>query len=828
MIVYYVDGVAGCRKTTHALEFAAQASVGLNAKILIAQPTTELIGQSIELLNARWAGCDVKRFDSTTCPGKVYGELAKFMGGWGKGKKAGCIAFVTHKCLFELEAIPNKESWHLIVDEIPKVDFEYHPNVPETYQDLILPNFEAVECGLNTMFELKARAGSMGTVKAFGKNRKRDDVVAVLQDMFRDVASPHTTAHISRASWSLLGQNGRGQLDIHGWYRATACEGWKSISIMGAHFTQSLLHYLWEQDGVEFQPDQRIKITNSEHDNEVGGRANIYCFSEHPWSKYARDKIALDGDTFHFLKPLIAELFEDRQYLMVANTDIEDGYILEHFPKGIRIPNMPHGLNKYRHINDIVFLSALNNTPQHFTYLEKAHLVSPEHLRQARYYQYAYQAIMRCSLREPTATEPVNIIVPDMELGNWLAEVFPGSKLHSLPVPQACKDVVGDSGKARGRPKKEVAFSVNERVQRHRTKQVEIQVTKNAVYNRLFVDSEIELSHELHIFSENIERSCHTDWEDIRLQLQALHKECREKKKDGALMSGAIFDNANDNTKKRLADVMLINGMWLDIDSGELTPKIFATIFPEIKWLMWNTFSNGDSGKLCYRVLLPTTKPVSANLYKGLWDAVADRIRSFGYYVGGEIEYQKAISSGRHMPKRSGLDVSKRTPNSFFYYPCQSGFGKKFSFWQENWDGTAKLLDPSEWISYIPAEQVQYNVVAPYENPKSEQLKQVIRSLNEARIQREAIDKDQVDAQRQVNNLKRRSDAIADFKSTPEHTGHLALKTLASRLYYTGLTGNELRSALFEAASFARSPDERRGEIDGLVKWLNSSGSRAA
>ena len=207
MIVYYVDGVAGCRKTTHALEFCAQSSVGLNANILIAQPTTELIGQSIELLNERWPGCNVKRFDSTTFPGRVYGELAKFMSvsGKSKNKKGGRIAFATHKCLFEMETIPNKEHWHLIIDEIPKVDFEYHPNIPDTYQDFILPNFEAVECGINTMFELKARAGSINTVKAFGKNRKRDDVVAVLQDMFRDVVSPHTKTHISRASWSLLG-----------------------------------------------------------------------------------------------------------------------------------------------------------------------------------------------------------------------------------------------------------------------------------------------------------------------------------------------------------------------------------------------------------------------------------------------------------------------------------------------------------------------------------------------------------------------------------------------------------------------------------------------
>ncbi len=829
MVIYYVDGVAGSRKTTHALEFAAQASVGLNANIFFAQPTTELIKQSIALLNEKWPGCEVREFDSETFPGRVYGELAKFMVSWGKERKGGCIVFVTHKCLFELETIPNKQYWHLIVDEIPKVDFEYHPNVPDTYQDMILPNFETVECGVNTMFQLLPRGGLVSTVKALGKNRRKDDVVAVLQDIFRDVANPHTTTHISRQSWSLLGQNGRGQLDIHGWYKATVFEGWKTVSVMGAHFTQSLLYYLWSQGGIEFRLDHRINVTKSEHDTTVGDRVNIYCFAERPWSKYARNKIAAKGDMFHFLKPLITDVFENRQYLMVANTDIEDGYLLENFSDGIRIPNMPHGLNKFRHINDIVFLSALNNTPQHFTYLEKIHFIAPEHLRQARYFQYAYQAIMRTSLREPTSTEKVRIIVPDMELGNWLAEMFPGSKLHSLPVPESCKAVVGDSRKARGRPKTELAQTVNERVQRHRAKQAELGVTKNTLYNKLFVSGEIEISHELHKHSTDVERSCHTDWDDIREQLKTLHKECRDKKEDNALMSGAIFANSGvGELKKRKADVALVNGIWLDIDNGELTPKAFEAIFPEIRWLMWNTFSNGDKGQLKYRVLMPTLVSVTVEQYPNIWDAIAERIKSFGYYVGSEMDYKKAIDMGRHMPKRSGLDVSKRTPNSFFYYPSQSGFGKKYSFWCENWSEHRKLLNPVEWLSYLPVEPAQYVSKAPYQNPRSAHLTRVLQAMKDANTKGAAVDEELVIARKQAETLKRRDMAIADFRAAPPHTGNQAFFTLASRLFNTGLFGHELRTILEIEARNARHPNERIAEIDGILKSLDAKFRRAA
>ena len=121
---------------------------------------------------------------------------------------------------------------------------------------------------------------------------------------------------------------------------------------------------------------------------------------------------------------------------------IGDGVIGTAFSNAIRIPAVCHGLNEYRHISRIAFLSALNNTPGHFAYADKVLGISSDQLRQARSHQVAYQSIMRTALRDADSTAGVTVLVPDIGLANWLTDVFPGSKLyaHEAPAEDAWAD----------------------------------------------------------------------------------------------------------------------------------------------------------------------------------------------------------------------------------------------------------------------------------------------------------------------------------------------------------------------------------------------------
>jgi len=256
--------------------------------------------------------------------------------------------------------------------------------------------------------------------------------------------------------------------------------------------------------------------------------------------------------------------------------------------------------------------------------------------------------------------------------------VFPGSTLHAHEAAAECREVLGSATKARGRPQKVSKLTATERSARRFEKNRELIRTKNSIYKVFFVRNDIDLSHELSVQSLNVQRSTHINWDDVRSQFRQCLDQIQPKKEDNSLISGALFDLDKDKeTTKGLTNIVAVNGMWLDFDDGLLMPDEFARMFPDIRWMLFNSFNNGKNGQTKYRVVSPTKSPMTQEMYHRIWDAVADRIKDFGYYVGTDLAYEKALKSGRVLPEKSGLDVSKRTANSFFYLPCRAGLGKR-------------------------------------------------------------------------------------------------------------------------------------------------------
>lgn len=821
MIIYYVDGVCGSYKTTHALQYAAKAATTLRQPILFVQPTTKLITQSVDAIRRIDPHVVTKRFDSTVCSGSVFSDLHEFMSAWDIDNDGGCVAFITHKCLWEMPWFPNRKRWNIIIDEIPDIDFEYHFNLPDTAHFALQDMLQAVECGNNTMMKLLPRPEARNKVEHWARNPGADDLIKVVQPLFRELTSQHSEVFITRASWLRLGWQGHGKVSVHGWRAPSVCEGWRSVRIMGAFFTDSLLHMIWSNMDVEFRQDQQIKVEAHRHIEQLGKRVSIHYFSEKAWSKKIRDKIATGDDQLAHIKPILSDLYGDAEYLWSANNDVQEAVIASQFPNAIRIPPVCHGLNEYRHIDKIAFLSALNNTPGHFFYVEKVLGISPDRLKQARSNQVAYQSIMRTALRESDSTKEVTVLVPDIALGNWLTEVFPGSKLYAHEAAPECRDVLGDANMARGRPHKESVLTPAERKAKSVQKRREISVTKNSIYKVFFVTTQIELSHELSVKSLNVERSGHIDWDDIRTQLRRCHDEFRPQKEDNTLVSGALFElDNNKEATKGLANITLVNGVWLDFDGGALSPDEFAKMFTDVRWWMWNSFNNGKENETRFRVLLPTTSPLTAEMYHTVWDAIAERIKSFGYCIDSKVLYEKSIAAGRRLPPNSGLDVSKRTANSFFYLPCRAGLGNKYTFWRENWVEGVPLLDPELWITYAPLPTQEYQVRAAHQNPRSATLARVVDRL--AQRPNDAHDDAAKQAARQQAAEVARQDAVNEWRSTPRGTGHDAFNRLAWQLRATGMDDFEVRRTLEREAAYGRSQAERRAEIPGIMAGLRS------
>ena len=827
MIVYYVDGVCGSYKTTHALEYAVKAATKFQQPILFVQPTTALIAQSVAVIKQKSSKVVVKRFDSTVCAGSVFSNLHEFMSEWDVENDGGCIAFITHKCLWEMPWFPNRKHWNLIIDEIPDVDFEYHFNLPDTADFALQSVLQADECGQNTVLKLAPRPEARSKVEHWARNPGGDDLIKVVQPLFRELTSQHSQVFVTRASWQRLGWQGHGQVEVHGWRSPSVVEGWRTVRIMGAFFTDSLLHMIWSNMDVQFHEDKQIKVQAQRHNEKIGKRVSIHYFSEKSWSKKVRDKIAGDDDPLFHIKPVITDIMGDGEFLWSANKDIDDDVINSAFSNAIRIPAVCHVLNEYRHVSRIAFLTALNNTPGHFAYADKVLGISSDQLRQARSHQVAYQSIMRTALRDADSPVEITVLVPDIALGNWLTEVFPGSKLYAHETSAECKAVLGDPDKARGRPRKASVLTPAERTARSYEKKKQIVLTKNSIYKVFFVRGQVALSHERSVNSLCIEQSNAIDWADVRIQLRQCLDEIQTKKEENTLVSGALFDTDKcRDTSKGLANIELVNGVWLDFDGGALMPDEFERMFRDARWWMWNSFNNGKDGLTKYRVLFPTKSPMTAEMYHAVWDAIAARIRDFGYYVGTDLTYDKAVKSGRAIPNKSGLDASKRTANSFFYLPCRAGLGLKQTFWRENWADGVPLLDPELWINYAPLEAQQYEVKAAYQNPPAPLLQRVRERLaRDAEQHDDDTDHADREAARAAGQIAARDAAIAQWRSAPPGTGNAAFYRLAFRLKAAGMEDTDIRITLEQEAAFGQSPAERRAQIPSILASLRRLGT---
>ena len=125
------------------------------------------------------------------------------------------------------------------------------------------------------------------------------------------------------------------------------------------------------------------------------------------------------------------ELFTSGRFLWHANKVVTESPF---DAPAQRLPNKPHGLNVFADYDDIVFLSSLNPTTDHFRFLKEQYGIEGDEVRGFTYLSAAYQAIMRTSIRDMESRNAKRILVPDLSLAEYLHEVLPGSKLEKLDI----------------------------------------------------------------------------------------------------------------------------------------------------------------------------------------------------------------------------------------------------------------------------------------------------------------------------------------------------------------------------------------------------------
>jgi hypothetical protein len=446
----------------------------------------------------------------------------------------------------------------------------------------------------------------------------------------------------------------------------------------------------------------------------------IYYVTDPQWSRKRKEAVLDDGTTI--LERMIKaanELFNSGHFLWHANKGVTESPF---HPPAQRLPNKPHGLNEFADFDDIVFLSSLNPTTDHFRFLKEQYGIEGDEVRGFTYFSAAYQAIMRTSIRDRESRSPKRILVPDLPLAEYLHEILPGSKLEKLDI-----GLVEQPPKNPGRPRKHATNREKVAKQRQKAKGKKLQLLADQFQLRMQDTNEgnwgkeedgwfraentIELYSDLGTqpltatlysskFSPIPLAYVSGDIDAFVEFLHVCHEHQPESKKDSYLFTPAIFSSSRSTKKSRgKENILYLRHIVLDFEDGELKPETLAKLFPDLQMVVTNTFSH-TSDKPRFRAVLFTDEPMTAEVYGLIYNSIADKLEEAGYSVNRNNKRQKP--SGRSHVRPSGLDWQASRPSSVFYLPCQ-GEVPKDSFFHEHIEGRYPL-NPSTWIenSAIP------------------------------------------------------------------------------------------------------------------------------
>ena len=489
---------------------------------------------------------------------------------------------------------------------------------------------------------------------------------------------------------------------------------------MGACFKNSVLYQLWSAAGVQFRPHKAItkRLRYAQHGN--GHLLTILYATEEDWSKNFRDKTINDALTVHDrVVQRVSETFSDVEFAWMGNKDVPDDIFNG---RGQRLPNSPFGLNLYQHLHHAVVLSALNPPPAHYAFLDALGFDSRE-VKRAGYWQAVYQAVMRISPRNPDDLNPKKVIVMDRATAEWMATMFPGCTVAPLggmgdmpikgkPGRHREHDCDADRKRAlRDQFKSELRMALDlvaggDRAARHfspaiaelRQQMSEFGYGKDAA---LATMGRVDLDTMGGTIFASVGHAGPLDFyplDDIEAFIDGLrwwHQFSNESKKANGLISPAIFDpSLSDETKRGLANIRAVWGVWLDHDGGDLTHEEFARLFPRLRMVIFNSYSSTPE-KPRWRVFIPTTIAMPIAAHSAIGEQIMRTLNRAGYWSRKQLEANERIKSRKH----HGFDMGKLTPSSLFYLPCQAENPVHSFFIDHNSPGRLPL-DPYIWAGY--------------------------------------------------------------------------------------------------------------------------------
>jgi hypothetical protein len=817
---YGVSAPLGSGKTTAAIEFAGRlAQTGV--KYVIAQPSINLINQSIGQFSERWSNVAGRAIHSETTD-NVAREIANHT----RAISSGEALFVTHAALMQSVYWDRRSEWHLIVDEAPQVFYHMEFTLPHHYDDL-LPALDVIP--YNVRYS-RLRPCDVALLNEIAENSGGDQVCGLFQQFAAKLASRKWDMFVLNEQWERF-QSGKvsdGKLLVFGLIDPFVFDDFATTTIMSANLERTVAYQHMVQHGHTFKPHKAIigKLRYTEHTN--GHLLTVhYAVEDGIWSKRRRNKPVQVGDETYSVNDLIVggalDLFGDDQFAWLANKDIEDKDPFGGL--GIKLPHTPHGLNCFQHIHNAAVIAALHPSPALYAFLDEvAHLDSNE-IRRAVYHEAAYQAAGRISTRNPADHTPKHVVVADRAAAESLAELYPGA--HLMPLPFS--DLIPKSAK-RG-PKRIHATSADRKAAYRERWKSDLLAQLDAVNDR---SSETHLPYSIKVnssltnatFGGSMIRDIYQKHptghagafaaSDFIEWLRDLHS--REVGKENAwLWSPAEFEEKTGiNTGRGLANITAIWGVWLDNDGGELAFDEFAVMFPHLMMVIHNSSSSAPDAPR-WRAIIPTTCAMTIDVHREIMSQIRQALNRRGYYDKNQL--RKRVEKGL-AGKDHGFDPSKYTAASMFYLPAQAALGAHASFFLVFDGGRRQPIDPYLWID----KSIINHRPEPDSEPVPASTAPICLTRKDPKLTRFLQEMEAERQERWGEAYQCRVSAALDrWRHHAKGSGNDEFFQLAASLSAAGMPPVEVERTLYAELPFAHGPEsqrDRKADVPRIMRWL--------
>jgi hypothetical protein len=275
--------------------------------------------------------------------------------------------------------------------------------------------------------------------------------------------------------------------------------------------------------------------------------------------------------------------------------------------------------------------------------------------------------------------------------------------------------------------------------------------------------------------------------------LKKRHRDTYFQKDDIPCISGALFDPAltkNKNVRYE-GNVALCRGQWLDIENGDLTPKLFEQAFPHLPFVAYSTFSHTKQNPR-FRIYIPTNRPMLFEESVAIYHEIRYGLKDQGW-TNGKRNAKRCGSIDRPF---DGIDC-RPNPSQLSLLPCQSQ-DRKASFFIDNTKGK-EPLNVDVWLehrSWFNGDDAFYDLpIIPDDGEEAELTPEQIVIINSA------------------------TDRWATFGRL-NGNGDAGIFTLYLELRRARISTTEMEWRLYRAAEQSSSPNDRKGQVRRLIQSL--------